>query len=290
MPLLRDVPGTGRRVDPATPAPARVVGRYRETDDVVTLWLEQAGQPPPRWRPGQFNMLTAFGVGEVAVSISGAPHEVGPVRHTVRDVGAVTHALCQARVGSFLGMRGPYGTDWGVDRADGADVVVVAGGIGLAPLRGAIWSLAGGSGADPAGRPRRLFVAVGARLPDQLLFRADLDAWREAGAEVGVTVDAAGPGWRGEVGVVTALLPGMGFAGPGTVALICGPEIMMRFVARELLQRGVSASDMRVSLERNVQCGVGLCGHCQLGPVIVCRDGPVFEYARVAALLTQRER
>ena len=271
---------------PLVPSPCRVVGRRTETDDVVTLLLE----PPPdaslTWRPGQFNMLTAFGVGEVAISVSGVPGEQGPLRHTVRDVGAVSHALCSAPVGSVVGVRGAYGTDWGVDDVGDADVVVVAGGIGLAPLRGAVWTVAGRIGAGGG----RLFVAVGARLPDQVVFGDDLIAWREAGAEVALTVDAAAPGWVGPVGLVTTLLPKMAFDPARTVAMVCGPEVMMRFVARELLDRGVDPGRIRVSLERNMQCGVGLCGHCQLGPLLVCRDGPVLPYRRVAKLMTERER
>ena len=171
--------------------------------------------------------------------------------------------------------------------ADGADVVVVAGGIGLAPLRGTV--------RDLVERQRegevRLFVLVGARSPDQIVFDDDLTAWRAAGAEVKVSVDVAPTGWRGTVGVVTALLPDAPFNPAQTVALICGPEIMMRFTAMALVDRGVDPKCIRVSLERNMQCGVGLCGHCQLGPLLLCRDGPVVSYGGVATeLLRQRQR
>lgn len=271
---------------PFLPTPVRVVARRRETPDVVSLWLD-----PPHldwtWQPGQFDMLTAYGVGEVAISISGAPGAEGTIRHTVRAVGAVTRALCASEEGATVGLRGPFGTGWGLERIpEGSDVVVVAGGIGLAPLRGAIATLldrlvqAGG----------RLFVAAGARLPDQVVFGGELEAWRSAGAVVGVTVDAAPAGFLGNVGLVTSVLAEMDFDPNRAVALVCGPEVMMRFVGRQLVERGVAPERIAVSLERNMQCGVGLCGHCQLGPVLLCRDGPVLGYDEATALLQVRER
>ena len=279
------VTGAGVPADPFVPAPWRVVARREEAVDVVTLWIDR----PSSWtfRSGQFNMLTVFGVGEVAISISAAPHEEGPIRHTIRDVGAVSHALCESGPGALVGVRGPFGSDWGADAVGpDEDVVVVAGGIGLAPLRGAIAQLASrrreGQG--------RLFVAVGARLPDQVIFADELDAWRATGAAVGVTVDPAPAGFSGRVGLVTTLLPEMGFDPTRTRALVCGPEVMMRFAGRELAGRGVDPRRIAVSLERNMQCGVGLCGHCQLGPVLLCRDGPVLPYAQATALLREHER
>ncbi len=277
------------RPHPLTPSLWRIVGRRVETVDVVTLALSPEGGPPLDFRHGQFNMLTAFGVGEVAISVSSAPGSVGPIEHSIRDVGAVTHALCSLPLGRLVGLRGPFGTGWDAAEgvADGADVVVVAGGIGLAPLRGAV--------RDLVERQRqgevRLFVLVGARSPDQIVFDDDLTAWGAAGAEVRVSVDVAPTGWQGTVGVVTALLPDAPFNPAKTVAFICGPEIMMRFTAMALVDRGVDPKSIRVSLERNMQCGVGLCGHCQLGPLLLCRDGPVVSYGGVAnELLRQRRR
>ena len=191
---------------------------------------------------------------------------------------------------SLIGVRGPFGTDWGVDRLSdetGLDVVVVAGGIGLAPLRGAIAELM----QRRVRQEIRLFVLVGAREPSQVVFAQDLEQWSAIGAHVGVTVDVAAPGWDGEVGVVTTLLAGAGFDPERTVALVCGPEVMMRFTARALVDLGVDAARIRVSLERNMQCGLGWCGHCQLGPLLLCRDGPVVPYGNVVAeMFTQRER
>ena len=291
MPATDPAVGSPALRGPLTPIPYRIVKRRVELDDVVTMSvvpvLSEAGEPF-QFTHGQFNMLTSFGVGEVAISISSAPAKEGPIEHTVRDVGAVTRALCAAPVGSVIGVRGPFGHDWGLETInDAADVVVVAGGIGLAPLRGAIRDLAEGR----RRRTGRVFVLVGMRSPAQILFPDDLEAWRTAGIHVGVTVDIGAPGWDGSVGVVTVLLPQAPFEPTGAVALLCGPEIMMRFVARQLVDHGIDPSGIKVSLERNMQCGVGLCGHCQLGPLLLCRDGPVVRYGGVAdELFMERNR
>jgi len=282
-------PGAPTARRPLTPVPHRVVATRRQTEDVTTLSLAPLGGERLRCGPGQFNMLTAFGVGEVAISVSSPPDSEGPLEHTVRDVGAVTRALCATPVGGVVGVRGPYGNDWGTDDAAGADAVVVAGGIGLAPLRGAVERLVARRGAP--GGPARVFVLVGARLPDQIVFGDDLDRWRASGAHVAVTVDVAESGWSGRVGVVTKLLPEADFDPGRTVAMMCGPEVMMRFTIRGLLELGVDRTRMKVSLERNMQCGIGVCGHCQLGPYLLCRDGPIFDYGTgLEALLAQKER
>jgi anaerobic sulfite reductase subunit B len=281
----RTPPGPG----PLEPVPHRVVDTTRETDDVTTLSLEPPAGVTPAFAPGQFNMLTAYGVGEAAISVSSSRREAGTLRHTVRDVGPVTSALCRAGPGDVVGVRGPFGSPWGADEADltTGDVVVVAGGIGLAPLRGAIDELV--HRPDPDGG--RVFLVIGAREPAQVIFGEDLEAWDRAGAVVAVTVDTAPTGWTGHVGLVTSLLGGIDCDLETTTALICGPEIMMRFTAQTLIDLGVDQHRIRLSLERNMQCGLGWCGHCQLGPFLLCRDGPVLPYAgEVARLMTERER
>lgn len=272
---------------PLRPDLYRVSDRHRETEDVVTLALDPVAGPSLRFRPGQFNMLTAFGVGEVPVSVSGPALDGGPLEHTVRDVGPVTRALCRCERGDLLGVRGPFGTDWGTEEIGaGDDVVVVAGGIGLAPLRRAVHDLVR---RRPAG-PGRVHVLIGARRPDQVMFGRDIAYWREKGAHVAVTVDVGGPAWTGHVGLVTALLPEAGFDPARTEALVCGPEVMMRFTARALVDAGVHPGRIRVSAERNMQCGLGWCGHCQLGPYLLCRDGPVLPYTGLSPFLMERER
>ena len=268
---------------PVLPARYQVTGRLEETHDTVTLDLRPVDRPIPPHQPGQFTRLYAPGVGEVPVSISGTgPGQV--LVQTVRAVGAVTRALCACRPGRMIGVRGPYGTDWDVASAAGGDLLIVAGGIGLAPLRGALVAALG-----QRDRYRRITVLIGARSPQELIFVPDLGEWRRRGADVELTVDRAAAGWGGHVGVVTQLLP-RATVDPGrTTALVCGPEIMMRLTARELLALGVPAAQVRVSLERNMRCGVAECGHCQLGPLLLCRDGPVVSYPAAAPLLAVRE-
>ncbi len=264
------------------PRPCRVAGRRRETADTVTLRVD-AGRFG--FRPGQFNMLYAFGVGEVAISISGDPGRPEGLVHTVRSVGMVSDALCRLRPGDWIGVRGPFGSGWPVDLAGGRDVLVVAGGVGMAPLRPAVHALA---------RRRRevgrVSLLLGARTPAQVLYAPELRRLgARAGIDVQVTVDAATTDWEGHVGVVPTLLGRAAFEPARTLAMVCGPEAMMRFTVAELRRLGVAEESIWVSLERNMHCGVGLCGHCQLGPVLVCRDGPVLRLDAVSALLGVRE-
>lgn len=232
------------------------------------------------FRPGQFNMLYLPGVGEAAISVSSDPAEPQKLRHTVRAVGNVTRALARLVPGDKLGVRGPYGTAWPVDEFRGLDVVVAAGGLGLAPLRPVIYH---------ALRRRadygRVTVLYGARTPGDLLYAAEYDAWRAGGIDVQPVVNAAPAGWRGAVGFVTAPLASMPLDPARTGVVTCGPEPMMRFVAAGAVARGVPAGRVFVSLERNMNCAVGLCGHCQFGPAFVCKDGPVFPFDRVRQLL-----
>jgi NAD(P)H-flavin reductase len=266
------------------PLPYRVGKRTRDTADTWTLELLPSSPTTIEPEPGQFAMLYAWGAGEVPISLSGRAGRNHRLVHTIRDVGTVTHALCGLRRGAAVGVRGPFGTAWPLADAEGADVVVVAGGLGLAPLRPAIRAL--------AARPHRfgrVSVLYGARTPADLLYRAELERWAAAGLDVRVTVDAAEPGWTGAVGVVPKLLDRAGFDPASTVALTCGPEVMMRFSAEALLARGVTAERTYVSLERAMKCGIGHCGHCQLGPTLICRDGPVYRWSDVAPWLAVRE-
>jgi NAD(P)H-flavin reductase len=265
------------------PRPWRVRANIRESHDTVTLELAPDG--PFAFQPGQFNMLYAEGIGEAPISISGDPASTGPILHTIRAVGAVTQALCASEPGDLVGVRGPYGSCWPVEQAAGSDVLIVAGGIGLPPLRPAIYyTLA----------HRELFgkiiVLYGARTPANLLFTAELARWRaRSGLTVEVTVDAADRTWRGDVGVVPGLIQRVAFDPAGAVAFMVGPEIMMRFTVRALQQAGVRDERIFLSMERDMQCAAALCGHCQLGPFLLCRDGPVLGYPRLAPWLTLRE-
>ncbi|HEY7343983.1 MAG TPA: FAD/NAD(P)-binding protein [Gaiella sp.] len=266
------------------PVAHRVVSRVQETTDTWTLELEPLGERI-RPRAGQFDMLYAFGVGEVPISTSGDHDGDGRLTHTIRAVGAVTRALCALEPGAVVGVRGPFGTEWPLDEATGGDLVVVAGGIGLAPLRPAVRHAL--ARRDDYGA---VSVLVGARTPQDLLFVHELEAWRgRLDVEVDVAVDAAAPGWHGRVGLVTTLIPGAVIDPPRASALVCGPEVMMTFVVRALVGRGVPLERIWVSMERNMRCAVGHCGHCQLGPTLICRDGAVFPAAAMTRLMEVRE-
>jgi NAD(P)H-flavin reductase len=268
--------------EPWAPVPAPVVGITRETPDVVTLRL-RVGPGPRAFRPGQFLMVYAFGVGEAPLSIDGG-EGADLLRLTVRAVGPVTAALSAAKRGDEVGIRGPFGRGWPLEEAAGRDLVLVSGGLGLPPLRAVLDAAL----ADRA-RYGRLILLHGARTPEDLIYRRYLARLSPPDVEVRLAVDRADATWPGVVGVVPALLGRVGLAPERTVALACGPEVMLRFTARELQRLGVPADRIHVSLERNMSCGIGLCGRCQLLPHFVCKDGPVFQLDRIAHALWQRE-
>jgi NAD(P)H-flavin reductase len=272
--------------NPMVPRPFRVRRVRKETHDTFTLELEPAnGAEGYPFAPGQFNMVSVFGMGEVPISISGDPTSPETLVHTVRSVGIVTQAICRLKRGGVVGVRGPFGSHWPMEEAAGNDVVMVAGGIGLAPLRPVLYYLL--SNRDKYGR---IVLLYGARTPQDLLYKPELEKWRgHFDLEVDITVDTAAAGWRGNVGVVTTLIPGARFDPAQTAAMVCGPEVMMRFTLRELEVRGVEPENIFISMERNMKCAVGFCGHCQFGPTFICKDGPVFRYDQVEAFFAKRE-
>jgi NAD(P)H-flavin reductase len=275
-------------IDPMLPAPWRIRHARRDTRDTFTLDLEPAtaGDSLP-FLPGQFNMLYVFGAGEVPISMSGDPAKSGVMTHTVRAVGAVTKAMSRLKRGHTIGVRGPFGAHWPIAEAINKDVVIVAGGIGLAPLRPALYHILGRR--ENYGRVALLY---GARTPHDILYQSELEKWRgRFDLQVEVTVDnvPAGQNWRGNVGVVTSLIGGAGFDPAQAIAMICGPEVMMRFTVIGLRNRGVSEENIFLSMERNMKCAVGFCGHCQFGPTFICKDGPVFRFDRINPWLSKRE-
>ena len=268
------------------PQPYLVLEVSKETPDTFTLKLApEAGANGSSFLPGQFSMLWIFGVGELPISISGDPGAHDQLVYTVRSVGQATNALVSQGVGAGVGVRGPFGKGWPVAAAGGRDVIVVAGGIGLAPLRGLIYEVL-----HHRQQYGRLVILYGARSPRDLLYRKELATWaRQRDTQVLVTVDYGGMSWRGHVGVVTTLFKYARLKPANSVAMVCGPEIMMRFVARELELHGLSRDDIYLSMERNMKCAVGFCGHCQYGPHFICKDGPVFTYTQMKPLLEKYE-
>ena len=272
--------------NPMLPWPFQIRRVRRETEDTFTVELQPQGdQEEFPFLPGQFNMVYAFGTGEIPISISGDPANTRILVHTTRAVGTVTKAMDKMRRGDILGIRGPFGTPWPINQAGGKDVVFVAGGIGLAPLRPALYEVV-----THREKYGKVVLLYGTRTPNDVLFRHELEHWRARfDLEIYVTVDRAMSGWRGNVGVVTNLIPRAPFDPRNTMAFVCGPEVMMRFTTMELHKRGVDNENIFVSMERNMKCAIGLCGHCQFGSVFVCKDGPVFRYSQIKDMLVKWE-
>lgn len=268
------------------PVPFRIHKVVRETHDTFSLELRPVdGKHDFQYLPGQFNMLYIFGVGEVPISISGDPYRTDALVHTTRAVGNVTKAMKRLKIGETIGIRGPFGTHWPIERAEGNDVVLVAGGIGLAPLKPVVHHIL--ANRDKYGK---VVLLYGTRTPNDILFRKELKQWRSRlDMETHITVDRAMGSWHGNVGVVTTLIGKAPFDRTACTAMVCGPEIMMRYTVLAMQKRGVSEDDMYLSMERNMKCGLGFCGHCQMGSYFICRDGPVFPYSDLAGIFTKRE-
>jgi NAD(P)H-flavin reductase len=276
----------GHAVGAMVPRPHVIKRVRRDTKDTFTIELVGAEKPTGMFfSPGQFNMLYVFGAGEIPVSISGDPTKTKRLIHTVRVVGPVTRALRALKAGDTVGVRGPYGTPWPVEKAEGSDVVLVAGGIGLAPIRPALYYLL-------ANRKKygKIALLYGTRTPADILYRSELESWRgRFDLEVDVTVDRGDSSWWGNVGVVPMLIPRAEFDPLSAVAMMCGPEIMMRFSVMALRKQGLTTDNIYVSMERNMKCAIGLCGHCQYGGRFVCKDGPVFAFDTIVDLFNKRE-
>lgn len=265
-------------LNPYMPSIVKVKRVKRETHDTFTIDVDVKNF---RFMPGQFNMLYTL-VGEVPISISSDPANDGFISHTIRRVGYATDALCSVKAGDSIGLRGPFGSAWPIKEQEGNDVVVIAGGLGLAPLRSLIYYLL-----VNRARYGRVSLLYGAKTPRDMLYRHELARWRARfDLDVYIIVSRADSKWYGNVGVVTSLIPKLNVDPINASAFICGPEAMMRFAARELISLGFDSDTIFISMERNMKCALGLCGHCQFGPEFVCKDGPVFSYARVARLLS----
>ncbi len=259
--------------------PARILEIKEEAYAIATYRIafeSEAVRKTYRFRPGQFNMLYLPGIGEVPISMSSDPAESEVIGHTIRYAGNVTRAISRLQTGDVIGVRGPYGSYWPMERLIGDDLCIVTGGIGLAPLRPVIYHVL---------RHReqygRVYLLYGARTPKDMLYTDEFEDWKQQGIQILLTVDRADPSWRGNVGVVPMLFYQLRLDPKKTAVLTCGPEIMIHFVIYEALARRIPKERIYVSMERNMKCGVGLCGHCQFGPAFVCKEGPVFAYAAI---------
>lgn len=282
--LLLEASGPARP-DAMVPEFLPITQMRRETRDVFTIEFDTAARGGFSFAPGQFNMMYSFGMGESAISISGDPARPEKLVHTIRAVGTVTRALQGLRKGDAVGIRGPFGRPWPMAEARGKDLVVIAGGIGLAPLRPVIYHAA--RNRDAYGK---VVLIYGSRNPADLLFTKEIENWRKKlDLQIEVTVDVADRTWKGHTGVVTKHMGKMDFDPGNATAMMCGPEIMMRFAAREFERLGMPTTSIWITMERNMRCGAALCGHCQFGPSFICREGPVYRYDQVARLLSVRE-
>jgi NAD(P)H-flavin reductase len=270
------------------PAWAEVVKITPEAEGVTTFALKLIDpeiQQRYHWEPGQFNMLYVPGYGESAISMSSnVASSNGLVIHTIRHVGNVTNATSRLKVGDVVGLRGPFGTYWPLEAMQGMDIVIASGGIGLPPLRGAIYSIM-----QNRANYGKVTLLYGARTPKDLMYPDEYDTWKQADVDVQVTVDRGDDLWTGRIGVVPMYFYHFRVDPHKTAIMACGPEIMMRFVIYEALARRIPSEHIYVSLERNMKCGQGFCGHCQLGPYFICKDGPVFPFSRLESFFNVEE-
>lgn len=275
------------KLDPMTPEAVKVKKIFWETEDVFTIELvyDSDEKREFRFKPGQFNMLYAFGVGESAISISSDSSKKNSLLHTIHKVGYVTNVLSKLKKGDIIGLRGPFGSSWPLEEAKGKDICIIVGGIGLAPLRPSIYHIL-----KHRKQYGKFVLLYGARTPRDILYPVELESWRKKyDIQIEVTVDRADSTWRGHVGVVTTLLNYVELNPEKTMAMVCGPEIMMKYAVDELIKHGVAEKEIFVSLERNMKCALGFCGHCQYGPSFVCKDGPVFSFSNVTDIFEIKE-
>ncbi|KPK29998.1 MAG: Ni/Fe hydrogenase subunit gamma [Nitrospira bacterium SG8_3] len=256
----------------------------RETHDTFTLELEPSNGAF-HFKAGQFNMLYMYGIGEVPISVSGDSLDKENIVHTIRAYGTVTNRMMDLKKGDMIGVRGPFGKHWPIEDLTGHDILLVAGGIGVAPIRPVLYHIL--ANRDEYGK---VILLYGERTPGDLIYRSQIEQWRgRFDMDIDVTVDSAREGWRGNVGVVTTLIPRIQMDPRNTRAMLCGPEIMMHYTILVLKEKGLQDDQIYISMERNMKCGVGFCGHCQLGPNFVCKDGPVFLLGEAKNLFRKRE-
>jgi sulfhydrogenase subunit gamma (sulfur reductase) len=273
--------GAGERLSRYVPLQAEVIDIDVESSNTYLLSLRPTDEEDETvhidYKPGQFLMVSVFGLGECPISIASSPTR-DPLQICVREAGKITQGIMAARVGDVLGIRGPFGNGFPVDRMSGRNVVITGGGSGFATLRSLINYVA-----DHREKFQDVTVAYGARTPNDLYFTSEYGSWQAAGIEVGITVDMMDASWKGNVGLVTSLLADLNPI-PGTAAL-CGPPMMINAVAKDLVRRGFLEPDIYISLERHMKCGVGKCEHCTMGPYHVCTEGPIFSYDVVGDLI-----
>jgi len=258
---------------------AEIVDIVDETSNIKTFMLK------PRegigFRAGQFMDVTVPGVGEAPFTPSSDHNVKGRVDFTIMSAGRVTRILHGMKTGDRLGLRGPYGTAYPLDKFKFKEIFIVGGGVGLAPLRALLYALF-----NQIGDYKKIMVRYGARTSKDLVYKQEIDSWRQKGSKVDVelTVDVGDDIWKGNVGIVTTILKDLKLDMDNAVSVVCGPPIMMKFVTIKLLDMGFADRNIYLSMEKNMSCGIGKCGHCRIGPYYACKDGPVFTYDKIKDL------
>jgi NAD(P)H-flavin reductase len=273
------------RADAMVPRPFRIVRVIREIDGVFTWHLKALEGAPLNFLPGQFNMIYQFGVGEIPISISGDCRNPGTLVHTIRAVGPVTNAMAQLKRDAVVGIRGPFGRPWPIDAVTRNDIIIVTSTIGLAPLRPLIYEVL-----HRRQEFGKVAICYGTRGVHDVMFEDDLHRWRARfDVNVHLTVHSAPSGYRGRVGGVASAIHAARIDGPSAQAFVCRSEALTRQAVDTLGERGVTPDRIWLTLERNMKCGIGLCGHCQLGPTFMCKDGPVYRFDQIEPLYSIRE-
>jgi NAD(P)H-flavin reductase len=275
-------------MNPFLPQPAEIVEKRPEAKGIFTFRLRFSSEDMRRsyrFQPGQFNMLYAFGAGDVAITIVSDPADPEILDHTIRVVGNVTQVLGRLKKGDVVGLRGPFGSAWPLEEVRGKDIIIVTGGLGCAPTLGALHYIV---------RRRKYYGAIkiihGIKAPRDLIYQKKFREWeRSPNTEVHLTVDKADRGWKHKIGLVTHLLADVTFEPARSVVMMCGPEIMMRFTVKEFLNRGLTTDRIYLAMERNMKCALGFCGHCQFGPHFICKEGPILRYDRVQGIFNLKE-
>ncbi|KTD30453.1 FAD/NAD(P)-binding protein [Legionella maceachernii] len=272
--------------DAYLPQAAKIKARRQESRTIFTLdlqFVEKSQRQTFSFYPGQFNMLYLYGVGEVAISISSDPAEQAYLSHTIRAVGRVTKAMQQLQKGDYVGIRGPFGQGWPLKEALGKDIVIVTGGLGCAPTVSVINYILARRQEYGA-----LTIFQGIKHSDDFIFRKQYEKWQTMPqTEIYIAADKAGPKWPWSVGYVTDLIASLKLNANNTIAMMCGPQGMMLAASLALVNQGVSENAIYLSMERNMECGIGHCGHCQYGGLFICKEGPIFAYDRIKALFTE---
>ncbi|MCM8761296.1 MAG: FAD/NAD(P)-binding protein [Candidatus Omnitrophica bacterium] len=258
---------------------AEILNITNETATIKTFTIRPQGEIG--FRAGQFMDLTLPGIGEAPFTPSSNHDHKGTLDFTIMAAGRVTKLLHQAKPGDIVGLRGPYGSQYPLEKFKGKEVYIVGGGVGLAPLRALLYALF-----NDVNVYKKIILRYGARTPSDIVYKNEIDSWRDKAGhvDVAITCDVGDPSWKGNVGLVTTILKDEGLDMENAVTIVCGPPVMMKFATFKLLDLGFKDHNIYLSMEKNMSCGVGKCGHCRIGPYYACKDGPVFTYDKIKEL------